>query len=45
MPAVDDANSISGALDKMVKFEALLVSPQVFGQNTRMVDLMVNPDM
>uniref|UniRef100_A0A914W862 Kinesin-like protein 6 n=1 Tax=Plectus sambesii TaxID=2011161 RepID=A0A914W862_9BILA len=32
MPAVEDANSISEKLDKMMKFEAILVSPQLFGK-------------
>ena len=31
MPAVEEANSISEELDKLVKFEILMVAPQVLG--------------
>ncbi|XP_050706833.1 kinesin-like protein KIF28 isoform X2 [Eriocheir sinensis] len=32
MPAVEEANSISEELDKLVKFEILMVAPQVLGK-------------
>ena len=32
MPAVEEANSISEALDRMVKFEMVLVSPEALGK-------------
>lgn len=31
MPAVEEANSISEELDRKVKFEIMMVSPQVLG--------------
>jgi kinesin family member 1 len=33
MPLVEEANSISAELDKQVKFEIVLVSPQIFGKD------------
>ena len=32
MPAVEEANSISEELDKRVKFEIILISPQMLGK-------------
>ena len=32
MPAVEEANSISEELDKRVKFEIILISPQMIGK-------------
>ena len=33
MPAVEEANSISEELDKRVKFEILIISPQALGKS------------
>lgn len=33
MPAVEEANSISEELDKKVKFEIVVVAPQILGKN------------
>ena len=33
MPAVEEANSISEELDKLVKFEILIMAPQVLGSD------------
>ncbi|KAF2343727.1 hypothetical protein FHG87_025517, partial [Trinorchestia longiramus] len=35
MPAVEEANSISEELDKRVKFEILLVAPEVIGSQRK----------
>ena len=35
VPMVEEANSISGELDKRVKFEVLLVAPEVLGDTAR----------
>jgi kinesin family protein 1 len=39
MPAVEEANSISEELDKKVKFEIILISPQMLGQMQSKVEV------
>jgi hypothetical protein len=34
LPAVEEANSISGQLDKRAKFEIMIVSPQMMGKTS-----------
>ncbi|XP_066989396.1 kinesin-like protein KIF28 [Macrobrachium rosenbergii] len=41
MPAVEEANSISEELDKRVKFEIMMVSPQVLGKDTGTTEVHV----
>ncbi|XP_037069265.1 kinesin-like protein KIF28P isoform X2 [Pollicipes pollicipes] len=41
MPGVEEANSISEELDKRVKFEILLVSPQMMGKTTGRTEVCV----
>ncbi|XP_076031819.1 kinesin-like protein KIF28 [Oratosquilla oratoria] len=41
MPAVEEANSISEELDKRVKFEIMLVSPQMLGKTTGKTEIHV----
>ena len=40
MPAVEEANSISEELDKRVKFEIILISPQMLGKMQNKVEVM-----
>lgn len=40
MPGVEEANSISEELDKRVKFEILLVSPQMMGKTNGRTEVM-----
>ena len=39
MPAVEEANSISEELDKRVKFEIILISPQMLGKMQNKVEV------
>lgn len=41
MPAVEEANSISEELDKRVKFEIMLVAPQVLGKSSGKTEVQV----
>lgn len=41
MPAVEEANSISEELDKLVKFEILMVAPQVLGKEQGKTEVQV----
>ena len=41
MGAVEEANSISGELDKRVKFELMLVSPQVLGKQSKKTEVFL----
>ncbi len=41
MPAVEEANSISEELDKKVKFEIILISPQMLGQMQSKVEVSI----
>ena len=42
MPAVEEANSISAELDKQVKFEIVLIAPQIFGKDWVRSEVMIS---
>ena len=45
MPAVEEANSISEELDKRVKFEIILISPQMLGKMQNKVEVTYRIDI
>jgi hypothetical protein len=42
LPAVEEANSISGQLDKLVKFEILVVSPKILGKSNGKLEVYID---
>lgn len=41
MPAVEEANAISQELDKKMKFESMIVSPEARGEQTGRTEVMI----